>query len=122
MADATSAPDTRDRERREPEPLWRELLGRRFRALREERGERLADTAKRAGVSPQYLSEVERGLKDPSSEMVAAILGALGTSLGDVTLDLGAELVLAPVTDLGSRALGRDAGSEPSSGVVALAA
>jgi transcriptional regulator with XRE-family HTH domain len=29
-------------------------------------------------VSPQYLSEVERGLKDPSSEILAAITGALG--------------------------------------------
>jgi transcriptional regulator with XRE-family HTH domain len=130
MADAIPAPDTRDREQREPEPLWRELLGRRFRALREERGERLADTAKRAGVSPQYLSEVERGLKDPSSEMVAAILGALDTSLGDVTLDLSTELLLAPVIDLGAspfgraagRAAGLAAGPTSSSDVVALAA
>jgi transcriptional regulator with XRE-family HTH domain len=33
--------------------------------------------AERAGVSTQYLSEVERGLKDPSSEMLQAIAGAL---------------------------------------------
>ena len=33
--------------------------------------------AGRAGVSVQYLSEVERGLKDPSSEMLHAIAGAL---------------------------------------------
>jgi transcriptional regulator with XRE-family HTH domain len=33
--------------------------------------------AGRAGVSMQYLSEVERGLKDPSSEMLHAIAGAL---------------------------------------------
>jgi transcriptional regulator with XRE-family HTH domain len=39
---------------------------------------RQIDVAERAGVSPQYLSEVERGLKDPSSEILAAIAGALG--------------------------------------------
>jgi DNA-binding XRE family transcriptional regulator len=65
----------------ELEPLWRTLLGRRIRELRLERGERLAETAERAGMSPQYLSEVERGLKEPSSEMVAALAGALESSL-----------------------------------------
>ncbi|WP_372341954.1 helix-turn-helix domain-containing protein [Nocardia sp. CC227C] len=63
------------------EPLWREVLGRRLRALRQEQGTTLAETAGRAGVSPQYLSEVERGRKEPSSEMIAAMAGALGTSL-----------------------------------------
>ncbi|MGG5753255.1 helix-turn-helix domain-containing protein [Zafaria sp. Z1313] len=51
----------------EPEPLWREVLGRRLRLLRASRGDRLADTARLAGISPQYLSEIERGLKEPSS-------------------------------------------------------
>ncbi|MDX6359380.1 MAG: hypothetical protein QOH37_2434, partial [Nocardioidaceae bacterium] len=34
--------------------------------------------------SPQYLSEVERGLKDPSSELLAAMAGALGLSIADL--------------------------------------
>lgn len=59
-------------------PLWREALGRQLHRLRKERDERLIDTASRAGISVQYLSEIQRGLKDPSSEMVAAIAGALG--------------------------------------------
>ena len=58
---------------RAPEPLWRDVLGDRLRRIRHDRGERLADTADRAGVSPQYLSEMERGLKEPSSEMIAAV-------------------------------------------------
>ena len=37
--------------------------------------------AERAGVSVQYLSEVERGLKDPSSEMLQAMAGALDLSV-----------------------------------------
>ncbi|GAA3632763.1 helix-turn-helix transcriptional regulator [Microbacterium awajiense] len=75
-----------------PEPLWRDLLGRRLRSLRQERGERLFDTARRAGVSPQYLSEIERGLKEPSSEMIAAVAGALGTTLLDLTAAVADDL------------------------------
>ena len=60
-----------------PEPLWREVLGSRLRAM-PRHGETLAQTAERAGISPQYLSEIERGRKEPSSEMIAALAGALG--------------------------------------------
>ncbi|QAY58991.1 XRE family transcriptional regulator [Microbacterium protaetiae] len=67
-----------------PEPLWREAAGDVLRRTRHERGERLADTAERSGVSPQYLSEMERGLKEPSSEMLAAVAGALDLSLIDL--------------------------------------
>ena len=69
---------------REPEPLWREVLGRSLRAAREEQGGRLVDIAGRAGISPQYLSEIERGRKEPSSEMIAAVTGALGLDLADL--------------------------------------
>ncbi|TDC90695.1 XRE family transcriptional regulator [Saccharopolyspora aridisoli] len=71
-----------------PEPLWREELGRTLRATREDRGDRLVDVAERAGVSPQYLSEVERGRKEPSSEMIAAITGALGVELPDLLINI----------------------------------
>src|SRR6266566_1957874 len=82
------------------EPLWREVLGRRLRALRQEQQETLSETAARAGISPQYLSEVERGRKEPSSEMIAALAGALGTTLIDLTEqvagDLRRQISLAP--------------------------
>ncbi len=78
--------------RQEPEPLWREVLGSRLRALRAERGETLAETAERAGISPQYLSEVERGRKEPSSEMIAALAGALETTLADLTTHVAEDL------------------------------
>ncbi|MEU1982359.1 helix-turn-helix transcriptional regulator [Nocardia sp. NPDC019395] len=80
------------RQPEQPEPLWRELLGGRLRALRREQRETLAETAERAGISPQYLSEVERGRKEPSSEMIAALAGALGTSLGGLTGQVAEEL------------------------------
>ena len=66
------------------EPLWRESVGRELREERLNSGHRLIDVAEQAGVSPQYLSEVERGLKDPSSELLAAMAGALGLSVGEL--------------------------------------
>ncbi len=68
-----------------PEKLWRQALGEQLRAERNERGERIADIAERAGVSPQYLSELERGRKDPSSEMLSALAGALDLSTRELT-------------------------------------
>ncbi|SFM78048.1 helix-turn-helix transcriptional regulator [Nocardia asteroides NBRC 15531] len=77
-------PGGRGEGRPRPEPLWREALGDRLRALRQERRSTLVETASRAGISPQYLSEVERGRKEPSSEMIAALAGALDTSLSEL--------------------------------------
>jgi transcriptional regulator with XRE-family HTH domain len=69
----------------EPEPLWREAVGRELREERQSADRTLADVAKDAGVSTQYLSEVERGLKEPSSEVLSAVAGALGLRLVDLT-------------------------------------
>ncbi|MEV0665648.1 helix-turn-helix domain-containing protein [Actinomadura luteofluorescens] len=78
------------------EPLWRDALGQCLRRLRIERGEILVETARRAGVSPQYLSEMERGVKEPSSEMIAAVAGALDVTLGDLTLAIATTLLAVP--------------------------
>jgi DNA-binding XRE family transcriptional regulator len=74
------------------EPLWREVLGQRLRAVRLGQQQTLAQTAGRAGISPQYLSEIERGRKEPSSEMIAALAGALGTTLIGLTEQVAVEL------------------------------
>jgi transcriptional regulator with XRE-family HTH domain len=87
-----------------PEPLWREVLGRRLRALRADRDETLARTAERAGISPQYLSEIERGRKEPSSEMIAALAGALDTTLADLTLAVTEDLRRRSLVRAGARA------------------
>ena len=92
MAEIITLPTKAPRPPRQPEPLWREALGERLRDIRHDRGERLADTAERAGVSPQYLSEIERGLKEPSSEMIAAVAGALEVTLVDLTAAVVEEL------------------------------
>src|SRR5271155_4101029 len=74
------------------EPLWREVLGQRLRTLRLRQQETLTQTAGRAGPSPQYLSEIERGRKEPSSEMIAALAGALGTTLAGLTEQVAGDL------------------------------
>ena len=79
------------------EPLWREVLGRRLRALRQDQRETLSQTAGRAGISPQYLSEIERGRKEPSSEMIAALAGALGTTLTGLTEQVAEDLRQYPI-------------------------
>jgi DNA-binding XRE family transcriptional regulator len=79
------------------EPLWRESVGRELRRERHAAGRRLVDVAEEAGVSPQYLSEVERGLKDPSSELLAAMAGALGLSVGALAVRAGSVAPASPV-------------------------
>jgi len=67
------------------EPLWREAVGAELRRERQEQRRTLAAVATPAGVSVQHLSEVERGLKEPSSEVLGAVAGALGLRLADLT-------------------------------------
>jgi transcriptional regulator with XRE-family HTH domain len=68
---------------RRTEPL-RELVGQVLREERHRQERTLADVAENAAVSLQYLSEVERGRKDVSSDLLTAIHEALGLELGDV--------------------------------------
>jgi transcriptional regulator with XRE-family HTH domain len=88
--DQSASPAHTDREHApgqepvQPEGRWRDLLGKQLRERRHARGETLEAVAGRANVSMPYLSEVERGLKEPSSEVVAAIGAALETTLLDL--------------------------------------
>src|SRR6202167_1459885 len=94
------------------EPLWRGGRGDRPRALRSRRDETLAQTAERAGISPQYLSEIERGRKEASSEMIAALAGALDTTLADLTLAVTEDLSRLSRVRAGTRAaISRAAGA-----------
>jgi transcriptional regulator with XRE-family HTH domain len=81
------APKQKDRE-----PLWREAVGRELREERHDTGRTLADVAEEAGVSTQYLSEIERGRKEPSSEVLQAVIGALDLRLVDLTIRVAKRL------------------------------
>lgn len=65
-------------------PLLRDLFGRLLRRARLAQGRTLADVADEAGVSMPYLSEIERGLKEPSSEVLEAVCIALGATVADL--------------------------------------
>ncbi len=75
---------------------WRRAVGGVLREWRTDRGLRLSDVAQRAGVSMQYLSEVERGRKEASSEVLGAVTDALGSSLSELALGVADELGAAP--------------------------
>ncbi|GAA1055162.1 hypothetical protein GCM10017608_20140 [Agromyces luteolus] len=69
---------------RRARPLWRDVLGAVLRDERLDQERILTEVARTAGVSPQYLSEVERGRKEASSEVLGAVADALGLELLDV--------------------------------------
>ncbi|MEU5364127.1 helix-turn-helix transcriptional regulator [Streptomyces sp. NPDC005925] len=66
------------------EPLWRDLVGDVLRQERLAQERTLKDVADAARISMPYLSEVERGRKEASSEVLAAAARALGLGLGDL--------------------------------------
>ncbi|MEU3722384.1 helix-turn-helix transcriptional regulator [Streptomyces sp. NPDC031705] len=74
------------------EPLWRDLVGDVLRRERLAQERTLKDVAEAARISMPYLSEVERGRKEASSEVLAAAAAALGLGLGDLLLLAGDEL------------------------------
>jgi transcriptional regulator with XRE-family HTH domain len=67
-------------------------LGLLLRRRREEADRTLSDLAAEAELSPAYLSEVERGLKDISSDKLVAIASALQESVAELYLDLARQL------------------------------
>jgi transcriptional regulator with XRE-family HTH domain len=85
-------------------PLLRRLLGEVLRRHRLRQARTLRDVSGSAGVSLGYLSEVERGRKEASSELLAAICSALDVSLSDLLREVSEDLAreerkirLAPV-------------------------
>lgn len=64
--------------------VLREIIGRELRRLRRDQGRTLREVSDAAQVSLGYLSEVERGQKEASSELLAAICGALSAPLSQV--------------------------------------
>lgn len=61
--------------------LLREAIGERLRQTRTDQRRTLREVSRSARVSLGYLSEVERGRKEPSSELLAAICDALALPL-----------------------------------------
>jgi XRE family transcriptional regulator, stress-response regulator len=75
--------------------LLRQLLGDVLRRLRVRQGRTLREVSASARVSLGYLSEVERGRKEASSELLAAICTALDTPLSQVFREVSDNFALA---------------------------
>ncbi|MEB8343768.1 helix-turn-helix domain-containing protein [Streptomyces endophyticus] len=88
-------PRPRPRPAPAPEPLLRHVVGGVLRRRRRAQGRTLQEVADVAGMSMPYLSEIERGRKEASSEMLAAVAGALGLGLVDVLVLAQGELAKA---------------------------
>ena len=77
---------------RDAAPLMREVLGESLREQRTAQGRTLREVSQDARVSLGYLSEIERGQKEASSELLAAICGALDVPLSIVLDDVSQRL------------------------------
>ena len=75
--------------------LLRRLLGDALRRTRQRQQRTLREVSSAARVSLGYLSEVERGQKEASSELLASICRALGVRLSDVLREVSESLTSA---------------------------
>src|ERR1700688_1360258 len=75
--------------------LLREVIGDELRHARTSQGRTLREVSDSARVSLGYLSEVERGRKEASSELLAAICAALDTPLSQVFREVSDNFTLA---------------------------
>jgi XRE family transcriptional regulator, stress-response regulator len=93
--------------------LLRRLLGDVLRRQRQRQGRTLREVSAAARVSLGYLSEVERGQKEASSELLASICDALGVRMSQLMGEVSDELELAELAHAdGVRAL-EPVGSSP---------
>ena len=83
---------SREARERGPRPLLRTMIGVRLRRTRRDQGRTLSDVSRAARVSVPYLSEVERGRKEASSEVLAAICEALRVDLPDLLAGVAQDL------------------------------
>lgn len=93
------------------DPLWRDLVGEVLRRERRAQGRTLKDVSEASRISMAYLSEVERGRKEASSEVLAAAAQALGLSLADVLALAGERLVSLAAARTRSRSRSRSLGT-----------
>ncbi|MFI7605408.1 helix-turn-helix domain-containing protein [Micromonospora sp. NPDC049366] len=75
--------------------LLRRVIGDALRARRQGQQRTLREVSSAANVSLGYLSEIERGQKEPSSELLAAICDALGARLSELLREVSDTVALA---------------------------
>ena len=78
----------------------RKEIGKKIKALREERDWKQGKLATRAGISPSYIPDLENGTKCPSVEVLDAICFAFGISLADFFTEKKADTLVDRVSAL----------------------
>ena len=76
------------------EPLLREALGEALRDIRTRNGMTLRELSDLAAISPGYLSELERGRKEVSSELLASVCQGLSVTVSDVMIDAAGAMAI----------------------------
>ncbi|MCX6467255.1 MAG: helix-turn-helix transcriptional regulator [Pseudonocardiales bacterium] len=79
----------------------REAIGSSLRRARTARRRTLREVSRRARVSLGYLSEVERGRKEASSELLASICEALDLALSELLTDAAEAMAAATLEVVG---------------------
>src|SRR5690606_6179625 len=85
--------------------LMREEIGDVLRDLRLQKGQTLRQVAGRASVALGYLSEVERGQKEASSEILASVAEALDTPISVILREVSQRLAVLEGVAVPSRAI-----------------
>jgi DNA-binding XRE family transcriptional regulator len=89
-------------------PLFRRFLGEVLRSRRMHRGMTLRQVSAQAMVSLGYISEIERGQKEASSELLASVCAALDAPLSDVLREVSDAVALEETRlDVGLPVVGR---------------
>jgi len=99
--------------------LVRTVLGEQLRRRRQAQQRTLREVSKQAKVSLGYLSEVERGHKEPSSELLASICDALDVRLSTVLYEAGEDMRRVELSVAPSRRIGVTVIDDPSHANVA---
>ena len=92
--------------------LLRRVLGDALRARRQSQHRTLREVSGAANVSLGYLSEIERGQKEASSELLSAICDALGAQMSELMRDVSDTLELAELTESGLLDRNADRGAD----------
>lgn len=79
--------------------LLRRVIGDALRGRRQRQHKTLREVSTTANVSLGYLSEIERGQKEASSELLSSICDALGAHLSEVLREVSDTLALAEQLD-----------------------
>ena len=99
--------------------LFRRLLGDVLRDQRMQRGMTLREVSAEARVSLGYISEIERGQKEASSELLASLCEAMDLPLSDVLRDVADAVAIEELATVGSTPI---TAARPAGDVVASAA